>query len=223
MRKRHPVPAFAAGFLLALALAVGALAAILWVLGTNAGLMTRIMTETAPDAIPLLPGSVYPAICEAITSYLAGGTSVFGFEFAGVQLFGEKERIHMADCAALFRLDRTVLIVCCAAAVVLIAVLILMRSRKSAAAGVLTGTLAALVLAAVLGVWGLVDFDGLFTAFHRTFFTNDLWLMNPATDVIIRLMPEAFFIRCALLGGGAWLAFLALTALVSGLLARGNK
>lgn len=48
-------------------------------------------------------------------------------------------------------------------------------------------------LAAALCLWALVDFEGLFLAFHRVAFTNDLWLMNPKTDVMIALMPQEFF------------------------------
>ena len=32
-----------------------------------------------------------------------------------------------------------------------------------------------------------------FTLFHEIFFTNDLWLFDPATDYMIRMLPEGFF------------------------------
>ena len=64
-----------------------------------------------------------------------------------------------------------------------------------------------LVLAALL-VWGMVDFDSLFILFHHLAFTNDLWLLNPATDLLIRLMPVAFFVHYAALIGGTWLGTL---------------
>ena len=49
-------------------------------------------------------------------------------------------------------------------------------------------------LAAALCIWALLDFEGLFLLFHRVAFTNDLWLMDPGTDLMIALMPESFFI-----------------------------
>jgi integral membrane protein (TIGR01906 family) len=49
----------------------------------------------------------------------------------------------------------------------------------------------------VLLIWGVIDFDGLFTAFHRIAFTNDGWLLDPRTDLLIRLMPTELFIRLA--------------------------
>lgn len=39
----------------------------------------------------------------------------------------------------------------------------------------------------------MADFNGFWTTFHQLFFTNDLWLLNPATDLMINLFPEAFF------------------------------
>ena len=57
----------------------------------------------------------------------------------------------------------------------------------------LAGFGAAVVIGLVLLVWGLSSFDSLFTAFHHLAFTNDLWLMDARTDMLIRLMPETFF------------------------------
>ena len=83
--------------------------------------------------------------------------------------------------------------------------------------------LAALIWVAAFGLaalWALADFNGAFTAFHHMLFTNDLWLLDPATDRMIRMFPEPFFIdiaariglriggvlACAgLLGGGAYM------------------
>jgi integral membrane protein (TIGR01906 family) len=37
-------------------------------------------------------------------------------------------------------------------------------------------------------------FTYFFIKFHEILFTNDLWLLNPKTDVLIRLFPQQFFI-----------------------------
>ena len=44
-------------------------------------------------------------------------------------------------------------------------------------------------------VWRLVaiDFNKLFRVVPRDFFNNDLWLLDPATDLLIRMLPEGFF------------------------------
>lgn len=38
-----------------------------------------------------------------------------------------------------------------------------------------------------------MNFNSFFLNFHKVFFTNDLWLMNPKTDLIITMFPETFF------------------------------
>ena len=42
------------------------------------------------------------------------------------------------------------------------------------------------------------DFGTLFTRFHLLAFTNDLWLLNPETDLMIRMLPQEFFEKMAL-------------------------
>lgn len=45
-------------------------------------------------------------------------------------------------------------------------------------------------------VGGLVasNFNKYFLMFHKVAFRNDLWLLNPETDLLIRMLPEGFFL-----------------------------
>ena len=54
-----------------------------------------------------------------------------------------------------------------------------------------------IIVFGALLLWGLIDFDGLFTAFHRIAFTNEGWLLDARTDLLLRLMPVDFFIALA--------------------------
>jgi integral membrane protein (TIGR01906 family) len=38
-----------------------------------------------------------------------------------------------------------------------------------------------------------IDFYKYFTIFHEIFFTNDLWLLDPATDRLVNIFPQEFF------------------------------
>ena len=38
-----------------------------------------------------------------------------------------------------------------------------------------------------------LTFSSSFIRFHEIFFRTDTWLLNPATDNLIRMFPEAFF------------------------------
>lgn len=45
-----------------------------------------------------------------------------------------------------------------------------------------------------LGTFAVIDFNAFWTAFHKVFFSNDLWLLDPNTDNLINMVPEGFFI-----------------------------
>ena len=79
------------------------------------------------------------------------------------------------------------------------------EERRARALGLAIGFGAVLTAAAALLLWGIIDFDGLFILFHRLSFANDLWLMDPSRDLIIRLMPIGFFLNYAAGIGLLWL------------------
>lgn len=75
---------------------------------------------------------------------------------------------------------------------------------------------AALLIApiAALGSWAIIDFSSAFTLFHKILFTNDLWLLDPQTDLLIRICPQSMFrIMGACIGLGALAALLGVPAL----------
>lgn len=196
--------------LLSLSLAVFLLTALVWSLGTSPRLMLSLMHKHAPPQNTALPAEEYPAVADMITAYLAGQEETFQHTFArdGVEYlaFQPHEQQHMADCRALFRLCRQVMWGTLAASVLLGALTRRWARLPLTALGlvVIGGAALALAIAAAL------DFGAVFVRFHRLVFTNDLWLLNPRTDLLIRLMPTPFFVTYAALIGGVWLAGLAL-------------
>ena len=74
----------------------------------------------------------------------------------------------------------------------------LTKRRKTlllgAAAGLGALLAGGLLLVALLRGQG---FARLFAGAHELLFSNDLWLMNPETDVLIRMMPQTLFERAA--------------------------
>nr|MBA2450568.1 DUF1461 domain-containing protein [Chloroflexota bacterium] len=58
-------------------------------------------------------------------------------------------------------------------------------------------------LLALLGGLAMLDFSELFVRFHLLSFSNDLWVLDPQRDNLIRLFPEGFWydatVRIALL------------------------
>ncbi|TGA99461.1 TIGR01906 family membrane protein [Sporolactobacillus shoreae] len=44
-----------------------------------------------------------------------------------------------------------------------------------------------------------LDFNDSFIIFHKIFFRNNYWIFNAATDPVITILPETFFLHAALL------------------------
>ena len=179
-------------------------AVILWIAG-DGRLMETEMLRCAPPDTTGLAAAEYPGVSGMTAGYLTGRTDEFQYtvtDSAGheVPCFRDYEASHMADCRRLIFLDRTVMILAGVTAPVLTAAGLLRGKRERFCRGILTGLwITGGVLAALL-IWALADFDGLFVTFHRVAFPNGGWLLNPETDLLIRLMPLNFFISLGIRG-----------------------
>ena len=136
--------------------------------------------------------------------------------------FNERERTHMADCFDLFVLLRRVMTAAFAAGPALLVAAVACGHRRFARSA-LVGALAFLGLIAVVAVWGAIDFDSLFTAFHHMLFTNDLWLLDPRTDLLIRICPQSMFMSMAVMIAVSELIFIAAANAAAHFLFRRNK
>ena len=192
--------------LAALLMSIGLLAAAIYIPATASWVMRPLMTHYAPPEDTGLPAEEYAPVVSMITRYLQGDEIPFqhvftvdGTEFAA---FNQKEQHHMADVQDLFRLCRWIGWGC-AGAIVLIGLAL----RKNMHWRTFRRTLLVIlgIVTAVI-VLACIDFDSLFVLFHKVAFTNDLWLLDPRTDLLIRLMPIEFFISYAAIIGGLWLA-----------------
>lgn len=131
--------------------------------------------------------------------------------------FNEQDRFHMGEVKNLFLGGlkiRNIMLV----AVLLI--LILLAARKadmikllSRAYFVTLGITG--VITIVLGGLFASDFDKYFRIFHEIFFDNDQWMFDPATDYMIRMLPEGFFYDFVFRIGGFFVGSLAVLGVVS--------
>ena len=191
--------------LAALLMSIGLLAAAIYVPATAQWVMLPLMEHYAPPENTGLPAAEYAPVADMITGYLRGGNDdfqhVFTVDGAEYAAFNQKEQHHMADVQDLFRLCRF-------AAWVSWGIVIfggLSVRRKIAWRTFRRTIVAILAVVTVVIVLACIDFDSLFVLFHKVAFTNDLWLLNPRTDMLIRLMPLEFFISYAVIIGGGWL------------------
>ena len=191
------------GVILAWAVILFTVAAAVCGIAGNGGLMASEMLKNAPPETTGLPEAEYAAVGQMTADYLTGRTEVFQHTFSDAggaiyQCFQPHEAEHMTDCRKLIRLAMALAGISGVAVLGILLEGILMRSqRKKIARGVILGLRSAGVAGTILLAWGLIDFDGLFTAFHRIAFTNDGWLLDPKTDLLIRLMPTGFFMTLA--------------------------
>ena len=127
-----------------------------------------------------------------------------GEEFStGVLKWSQSGKDHFTDVRVLFLLDLRVFAAGIAAIVLL---LVAGRLRRRSPARLL-GRGPCFWAGAGLGgaffiVGGLaaLDFDRAFTVFHTIFFPGKTnWLFDPDTDQIINILPETFFMDCAIL------------------------
>ena len=112
--------------------------------------------------------------------------------------FNAREIQHMEDCQRLFDLLRTVRLGLAVAAALLVLLNLALEWREKPArvvrlAPVWIGSLILIVPLALFALWAAIDFGSAFSFFHRLLFTNDLWLLDPATDLLIRICPSSMF------------------------------
>ena len=188
-----------AGFLLVWAVILFALAAAVYGTAGDGDLLAREMRRHAPPETTGLPETEYTGVGRMTAGYLTGREETFQYVFSDAEgrrfvCFQPHEAAHMADCRGLIGLAGRLRWIAAAAALLPAAAGAVLRQRRDFTGGMLAGLCGAAAVFTGITVWALADFDGLFVTFHRLAFTNDGWLLDPRTDLLIRLMPVNFFI-----------------------------
>lgn len=130
--------------------------------------------------------------------------TVPGNEFStGAFPYSEEGKAHFVDCKVLFDLNAWAFVI---SLIGFAALMVLNRLKKftlwrpfgmnivfSVGAYTLGGF-------ALIGGLAAINFDVAFTVFHKIFFPGkDNWLFNPYTDGVIMILPQDFFMNCAIL------------------------
>ena len=120
----------------------------------------------------------------------------------GVMKWSEDGKNHFADCAVLFHLDFRVLGTC--TLILIICCILYLRGLRPklllgrgplfwAGSLLMTGFLVITAISAT-------DFDRTFVIFHHIFFPGKTnWIFYYDVDQIINVLPEVFFMNCAIL------------------------
>lgn len=104
-------------------------------------------------------------------------------------------RIHFQDVKRIF----DVLQILCVLS--LIGSLILgIRAWKQGYRGFLkSAAVLSVFLPVIAGILIAFNWDNAFILFHELMFSNDYWLFDERTDPVINILPDEFFLHCALL------------------------
>ncbi len=153
--------------------------------------------------MPDRTGYDYDTIKEAydeVLDYLTLPGREFG---TGKLAYSQVGEGHFADCKVLFDLNIWVFFI----SLILLAVIFVLvrrrivdlRSPFGLNVGFWSGSVTLSVFA-LLGILVSLDFDTAFVVFHAVFFPGkDNWIFDPRYDEIIKVMPEEFFMNCAIL------------------------
>lgn len=144
-----------------------------------------------------MPDVMY--VTDEMMEYLKGRRDelsvITNVDGAQIDFFNEQDRLHMKDVQDLFlqglRLQRYALFL-----FVLCLVPFMYISKEKIKVLCQSYWIGLGVFFSSLGILVYLfsqDFTKYFTIFHEIFFTNDLWLFDPATDLMIRMLPEGFF------------------------------
>ena len=134
-----------------------------------------------------------------IQEYFRGGppvSIVVEKEWGREVLFNNREQQHMVDVRNLLNVALRVQEVSLAYVAGVVIVLIATRRAdgvRTIARWITAASIFTFAVFAVLGVLAIGDFSAFWTQFHLLSFTNDLWLLDPRTDYMIRLYPLSFW------------------------------
>ncbi len=200
---------------------------------TNEALMKQGFLNYSQTAHLNVPAGRYGDYAKAIAQYLDGKT-------AAVQVnnpdsgelenaFSDKENAHLSDVRGIVNGLKIIRWAGGGLVIGLLSWLYIKNKAQPASflsdavRGFALSALFLLLLATVLAIWGAVNFDGLFVTFHKIIFTNNLWLLNPNTDVLMALMPLSFFIWYAGEMGKSMLPVLGMMLLIIFAWMKGRK
>lgn len=141
------------------------------------------------------------------------------------EFFNDREKAHMVDVQNLFLGGLTLRFSAIIVLVISLSGLIFTKGnwKRILPKSFLTGLGAFLVISGGLGVLCASDFNKYFFLFHEIFFDNDLWLLDPATDLMIRMLPEGFFFDMVIRIGSIFIGMLAILLILSMLILHRQK
>lgn len=134
------------------------------------------------------------------------------------QVFNQKETEHMGDVQRLYIVGHGLRNVGLLVLLLLILSIRYVAGKKYLrcwAGGYLVGSAIFLCLITAVFLAIFRDFQEFWNSLHSLVFTNDLWLLDPETDILIQIVPEQFFLDLV----SRILSFFSIAVILVGILA----
>ncbi|MEZ4357334.1 MAG: TIGR01906 family membrane protein [Eubacteriales bacterium] len=112
------------------------------------------------------------------------------------EVFNDREKSHMEDVRYLYLSAMIVRNIAVIISSVLLLLLIISKRHIWTAYFIRKSMIMFFIILALflgIGAYAAIDFDSFWIMFHKIFFVNDLWLLDPSTDILILMVPSAFF------------------------------
>lgn len=121
-----------------------------------------------------------------------------GEEILMTRNYQEREVHHMVDVYELFELARLIRLI--SGILILLILCYFLYYGEFASLVTASGKfmLVLIGLLVVIAIIGYFSWNKAFTIFHELFFSNDLWILDPKTDLMIQMMPTPFFTGMAI-------------------------
>lgn len=112
------------------------------------------------------------------------------------EVFNERETEHMVDVKELYQnavMIRNYMAFCGVAFLMFGILLAKKETLQYCRNGFKYGVSLTLLFVAMAAFYAVLDFTNFWFNFHRLFFHNDLWILDPNTSIMINMFPENFF------------------------------
>lgn len=139
-------------------------------------------------------------------------------EFDGLAM-SDNGRVHFEEVKDIFVFIEVSLIITAVLSALLIAANIKIKQKSFILwSGILSFSIPIVFCGFIIIAW-----EKLFITFHLLFFNNDYWIFDPSTDPVIMMLPNEFFMHCAIMILGLIMFTGALLILVYFILKRHSK
>ena len=141
------------------------------------------------------------------------------------EFFNDREKAHMVDVQRLFLGGIDLRRIALAVFVSMLVILVFTKAdwKRILPKSFLMGVGGFAVAVGALALLIAKDFNKYFVIFHEIFFDNDLWLLYPETDLLIRMLPEGFFFDMVIRIGVIFVVSLVILTIISVIALRKTK